>query len=329
MGMLDDFARRGPAATATGGRHRLHTLKHLNIVYQALLATAWIAEKSSTSIGAATMLLEEGLWDLRRRLPTVRPRRVDDGNATMSPANAGHPAFLLSMCDLHQGTAELYFYKGVEWRQPRPDGDPAAAAASKGDGHLLMADYHYCVALHEARRAISLGRDGRLFGPPSSRRSTDKVTFWPDTLACRVSGVLIGLANTWWGRMRMADFSGGGQRAEPAGRSGECEFLAWIDEEPSKLETALGTWLKAPIPPPSERQTMGDDRFPRGPRTVSPEPWGPSDIASSADGWGWLLDFSEREHDWAGEPTIASSLTYITSTATSPTVRPRRVTPIT
>lgn len=137
---------------------RLHSLKHLNILYQPLFAEAWLSEKFVGSIDTSISLVERNLWELRVVLPFVRKpaELVEDATQTR------HANFALTLSQLHNKAADLFFFKG---RQPVDLGrirglialersGGTSTADRQTDGYLLRAHYHYAVGLHELRRYV-------------------------------------------------------------------------------------------------------------------------------------------------------------------------------
>lgn len=153
---------------------RLHSLKHMNILFQPVFSEAWLAEKFFGSVDASITLIERVLWEIRRTLPFVRnPRMYDDQSCDVT---SDHANFSLTMSQLHNKAGDLYFYKGrqpvtsesikAENRRKRTEklettseGDDKSAKEStktdrSTDGYLLRAHYHYALSLHDLRRYI-------------------------------------------------------------------------------------------------------------------------------------------------------------------------------
>ena len=147
-------------------RHRLSTLKHLNILFQPVFGEAWVAEKLAGGVDTSSSLIEASLWDLRLRLPFVRER----GRGlplSSDPANVKGWNFGLIASQLHNKAGDLYFFKGRQVVHARnllkalAQQDRARLNQPEGnhrelgdEGFLLRATYHYAVALHDLRRAI-------------------------------------------------------------------------------------------------------------------------------------------------------------------------------
>jgi hypothetical protein len=158
-----DWKGRGETEPEEGSaelsRHRLHNLKHMNIIFQPLFAEAWLSEKFVGAIDTSISLVEISLWELRNALPFVREHET--GVATR-PIQTLHANFALTISQLHNKAGDIYFFKG---RQP-VSGEEALrtlAASSppedqqsdqRTDGYLLRAHYHYAVGLHELRRYL-------------------------------------------------------------------------------------------------------------------------------------------------------------------------------
>lgn len=152
-GLLDD-ARGQDREHGRGGR--LHTLKHLPIVFQPVFAEAWASEKSVGTIDTSVSLLEHSLWEIRQSLPFVSTARLRPAE---DPTKPPHANFGLTLSQLHNKLGDLYFFKGrqsVELHhvlrgltQQRTEGKDRFT-----DGYLLRAHYHYAVALHELRRYV-------------------------------------------------------------------------------------------------------------------------------------------------------------------------------
>ncbi|EDM79601.1 hypothetical protein PPSIR1_21274 [Plesiocystis pacifica SIR-1] len=145
---------------------RLHSLKHLNILYQGAYAEAWIAEKMSGGVDTSTSLVEEELYHLRLVLPFVGSTSTE-GPKTPDPVNVRHSNFSLIMAELHNKAGDLYFFKGrqipqaADLKKQLPTGAQATGEAltilklrGGAEGYLLRAYYHYALGLHDLRRFI-------------------------------------------------------------------------------------------------------------------------------------------------------------------------------
>ena len=135
--------------------HRLHTLKHMNIVFQPIFAQAWGSEKAVGSIDTSTSLVENGLWEIRRALPFVREPEVDAISDMTDGIARSHANFSLTIAQLHNKAGDLYFFKGKQPTLPeRILSDLEQSTDRSTEGYLLRAHYHYAVSLHELRRYI-------------------------------------------------------------------------------------------------------------------------------------------------------------------------------
>ncbi|HKP56739.1 MAG TPA: hypothetical protein VJV78_08465 [Polyangiales bacterium] len=270
MGMLDDPGR-GETGAGAVGRHRLETLKLLPIVYQALFASAWLTEKAAASSGAATSLLERGLWDLRTRLPSVR-----DANLPKRPSTRlqHHPSFFISISDLHQSTAQVYFFKGHDCRVGR----------GKQDGQLLMAQYHYLVALHELRRAVSTGVDTPR--TPLLAQAERHDSSWSDAVVLRAAATLFELAETWMARVRLSNIGAPTSKRPVSLKS----FEKWLRTGKSNV-TWLGRWNDATITQPQPRSPNPPERA-----SAKRPNYNPSEDPFSGE-WRGLVDIQNPSID--------------------------------
>jgi len=135
--------------------HRLHTLKHMSIVFQPIFAEAWVSEKAVGSIDTSTSLVENGLWVIRRTLPFVREPLVDSIDDMSDEIARSHANFALTVAQLHNKAGDLYFFKGRQPSIPKRILSELEQSTDRStEGYLLRAHYHYAVSLHELRRYI-------------------------------------------------------------------------------------------------------------------------------------------------------------------------------
>lgn len=93
--------------------HRLHVLKHMNLLFQPLFAEAWIKEKLPNGVDTSTAAVEEYLCGLAQVLPGVRdwPKSTTPLTFKAPP----HANFNLTMAELHNKAGDLYYYKGISF----------------------------------------------------------------------------------------------------------------------------------------------------------------------------------------------------------------------
>lgn len=189
------------------GSRRVHSLKHLNILYQATFAEAWAAEKMTEAIDSSISLVERELYGLRGMLPFVRQAAPESqaALAEVGPVKTAHANFSLSMAELHAKAGDLYFFKG---RQHRTPGSTSSSAQGGAEGYLLGAHFHYAMCLHDLRRFIRYRRASsakRLnFWRDAEERGrvlTIQPEGWPDFVFRAVGGGLGDLAETGLARV--------------------------------------------------------------------------------------------------------------------------------
>lgn len=196
------------AKPADEGDNMLHSLKHLNILFQSIFAEAWISEKLSGAVDTGIGLIERELWILRTQLPFVRDLEM---KVAENPVGVRSSNFSLIIAELHNKAGDLYFFKG---RQKVVIDGQEMAEIPKGqtryghEGYLLRAHYHYAVALHELRRLISYRR---ISSPNKLNiRLQDQETWetidrenWQDFLYRSAGGSINDLAEAMLGRVSL------------------------------------------------------------------------------------------------------------------------------
>ena len=151
---------RGRAAS----ERRLHGLKHLNILFHATFAEAWVAEKMTGGVDTSTSLVERELFGMRRMLPFAREHQPT-AEVRTGPVKVVRSNFSLIMAELHNKAGDLYFFKGRQHLAARPWQDHRAPPKRTGkeepvgrpvgaEGYLLRAHYHYAMGLHDIRRFV-------------------------------------------------------------------------------------------------------------------------------------------------------------------------------
>lgn len=186
----------------------LHPLKHLNILFQAAFAEAWVAEKVAGAVDTSISLVERELWDLRKALPFVRHFQIQ---LASSPVHVQGSNFSLIVAELHNKAGDLYFFKG---RQKVTFKDLQAMKKSPAsqhenrhglEGYLIRAHYHYAVALHELSRLVTyrrLSSPFKLSASPDQSKSWPTIgkENWPDFIYRSAGGTLNDLAEAMLGR---------------------------------------------------------------------------------------------------------------------------------
>src|SRR6185295_8199499 len=156
-----------PPREASRSKSRLHSLKHINILFQPMFAEAWLAEKFVGSIDTSVTLIERRLWEIRLTLHFMRVRAapLPEGQTQPRLHTAGSSANLsLTLSQLHNKAGDLYFFKGRQAVTPEKIRDLIENSRrppekrKKGDrstdGYLVRAHYHYAVSLHDLRRYV-------------------------------------------------------------------------------------------------------------------------------------------------------------------------------
>ncbi|MEM9463256.1 MAG: hypothetical protein AAGF11_54445 [Myxococcota bacterium] len=183
------------------GRDRIDSLKHWRIVYQPLLAEAWLAEKNPSGVDTSVSLVERELWNMRTELPYVRFRNPV---STKCPHRPAHANFTLAMADLHAQTGDLYFWKGKN--------------SGVSDGYLRRSRYHFCVALHEVRRFCTHRRTSALkkFTDGTEHAIGHDCENLPKPITRRLVRILLALGETSLASVSIDELPGNWM-------SGECE----------------------------------------------------------------------------------------------------------
>ena len=134
-------------------------LKHINVIYQPILAEAWISEKMIGAVDTSGSLLESELIWLRKNLPFINEpsatanEKMEDylesSNIIKKDSGVANYNFSLVAAELHNKAGDLYFFKGQQsYHTDR------SSPHSANNGSVFRAHYHYAVALHEMRRSI-------------------------------------------------------------------------------------------------------------------------------------------------------------------------------
>ncbi|MCT4656422.1 MAG: hypothetical protein N4A65_11480 [Cohaesibacter sp.] len=160
-------------------------LKHLNLIFQPMFASAWVGEKLENGVDTSTSMVELELLLLRRLMPFLKDMDIVEDSTNLHHlveekdetyrlthrAGNADSNFALVGAELHNKAGDLYFFKG---RLPLPTKcdplnqaldarrykgynqaytDRHKGALNEGlDGYLLKAHYHFCVSMHEMRR---------------------------------------------------------------------------------------------------------------------------------------------------------------------------------
>ena len=134
-------------------------IKHINVLYQPILAEAWISEKMIGAVDTSGSLLESELIWLRKSLPFLNEPRatadekmtdhLESGNIMKKEGGYSNYNFALIAAELHNKAGDLYFFKGQQRYHTE-----RSLPNSANNGSIFRAHYHYAVALHEIRRSI-------------------------------------------------------------------------------------------------------------------------------------------------------------------------------
>lgn len=200
--------------------HRLHALKHLNLIFQPVFAEVWLAEKFGAGVDTSVALVEKELDELRRLLPFVR-----DGVPELSLAavQRRHATFALIGAELHDKAGDLYFFKGRQtvrledlerMKASMKAGTGQEILDRRADGYLLRAHYHYAVALHELRRFTTYRKRSSRYKwnifyqneeGPDSASTWDSISrqSWPDFVYRSAGGSFSDIAEAMLGRVSL------------------------------------------------------------------------------------------------------------------------------
>ena len=134
-------------------------LKHINVLYQPILAEAWVSEKMIGAVDTSGSLLESELIWLRRSLPFLNDpiatkdegmtKYLKSSDVTKKEGGYANYNFSLIAAELHNKAGDLYFFKGQQRYHTE-----RSLPNSANNGSIFRAHYHYAVALHEIRRSI-------------------------------------------------------------------------------------------------------------------------------------------------------------------------------
>lgn len=234
----------------------LHSLKHLNIIFQPVFAEAWVAEKLTAAVDTSVSLIEKELWTLRAHLPFVKDLQL---KAAASPVGARGSNFSLIVAELHNKAGDLYFFKGRQ--RVTLDGlkqmldKPSEGETRHGhEGYLLRAHYHYAVALHELSRLITYRRvssPNKLniwTGENDPPWETIDKENWPDFLYRSAGGCLHDLAEAMLGRVSLYGLLDDVKKRPGNGKRSFREVQDSAAQEKRNLTAAFISWMEsAPI----------------------------------------------------------------------------------
>jgi hypothetical protein len=161
-------------------------VKHLNILFQPMLASAWLAEKFIGGGDTAPHILENNLQRIYGMLPFICKAKLPEAN---SATDVGHSNFSLVASELHQKSGNLYFFKGKQKPSVEPDEEPF-------DGYLQKAHFHYATSLHHLNRYIRyrLESSAKKFAL-DEKKSTFQSDHWPPFVYLSTAGGLADLAD--------------------------------------------------------------------------------------------------------------------------------------
>lgn len=194
-------------------------LENLTLVFQPLMASAWVSEKLEGSVDTSLAMVERELLDLSRRFTFIRQRgltrtnlsdRAFDKDTQLPKVPVGDFAqnFALLSAEMHNKAGDLYFFKGrphlsggdveaVKARILATSSRPFIQRIQELKGYLPMARYQYCTAMHEVRRFVRMRTDlgaGQL-NPTKDlgRPTTHREGTWPSFVHLTASSSLVDL----------------------------------------------------------------------------------------------------------------------------------------
>jgi hypothetical protein len=273
-----DDAGKPERAGGSRGR-RIHSLKHMNVLFQPMFSQAWLAEKFFGSIDTSVMLVERGLWEVRKTLPFVKesdvPATVEKWKDENGEAQEGyripawersHANFSLTLLQLHNKAGDLYFFKGRQPVTPSKireelklaDASKERETDRETEGYLLRAHYHYALSLHDLRRYIRYRylRSQEFSIAKNKKSRTLLGNALPDFLFRAAAGNINDMAEATLARISMFTLfkkvstpgNGGAGRRRFDAYFGEC--LKWLTADDAwrgelGLENWFGEWAGA------------------------------------------------------------------------------------
>ncbi|NJL70850.1 MAG: ATP-binding protein [Candidatus Competibacteraceae bacterium] len=191
------------------------TLKHLNLLFQATFAEAWVEEKLRGGVDTSLRCVERSLWELRWILPGVS-EEFDALNPTLKYGGVRnirvqHMNFFLTMADLHNKAGDLYFYKACPIAEPRPNDIKSKTFAEFG-GFVGGAQYHYGLAIQEIRSFVSCRRERwqmPRFDDEPGEESASEGTPWTEFVYEATAEFLADLGDSLVARVSLRDVLAG------------------------------------------------------------------------------------------------------------------------
>jgi len=195
----------GARPTLEKEAERVHSLKHMNILFQPAFADAWVAEKMPGAIDTSGALIENWLFLCRNTLPFVS--LPDPIPPTKDPSGTMDSNFSVTLAELHNKAGDLLFFKGVDVDRVRDGAD----SRSEKPGYLLRAHYHYSMGLHDLRRFISHRRRSsayKLYVGPLEENNEEACTIskgepWPEFIHRALGSSIADMAESMFARMSL------------------------------------------------------------------------------------------------------------------------------
>ncbi|WP_299693593.1 hypothetical protein [uncultured Tateyamaria sp.] len=206
---LIDLLQKSVSSKSPTGND-MTTLKHMNVVYQAIFAEAWVSQKLPSSVDGSISIVEDALHRLRKSLPILSDPQTgyelaEEGENTAkstetSDAVGGvtHAHLALIGSEMHNKAGDLYFFKGRSFLVFNRLKEVAEKGIGTGaEGTVLKAHYHYAVGLHEVRRFVTYRRKSSewKFNVGTQRHQTFERGGWADFVYLSAASNLADMAD--------------------------------------------------------------------------------------------------------------------------------------
>lgn len=149
-----------PSETATiDVKNTYFMAKHFNMLYQAVFAKAWLAEKLGAGVDTSLTILKTELFYFEHLFPQFSlDQQISNYLSNLREGDFTHASFGLIKSEFYNKAGDLCFFKGAnlpEKRYKESDSSPNEAFKHENElskhGYLYKASYYYATSLHYLR----------------------------------------------------------------------------------------------------------------------------------------------------------------------------------
>ncbi|MEO0329005.1 MAG: hypothetical protein AAF217_10465 [Pseudomonadota bacterium] len=137
------------------------TPQNYSILYQAVLAGAWIFEKGNQDTDESIAHVEMAISDLYKSNPILFRQDIDEWERHSYRLRKTKFSMLMFASDIHDRVGDLYFYKGKQSARLIKDYEAFQLALDNDKdqlrfGYLMEAHYHYALSIWNVRHYLDL-----------------------------------------------------------------------------------------------------------------------------------------------------------------------------